>query len=84
MNEIDTLVDFFHSEIGEDLQTYTTDNVLWHTGQPCNMRDPSQYKYRQPWVYNDRVAEGTSAPEGMKPEGWEARVRHILGFMPYQ
>jgi hypothetical protein len=89
VNEIDVLVDLFASKIGTDLQTYTTHNQLWHTGQPSDMRAPANRQRGRPWEWIWAVASALSAclhknPDVNAPgrESWADWVsRHLAEHM---
>ena len=64
---------------GDDLETYTEENVLWHTGQPRNMRSDTNLKEHRFWEYIERVANGTSVPAGRKKaKRWDDQVRETI------
>jgi hypothetical protein len=88
-NEIDVLVREFTAKIGTDLQTYTTHNELWHTGQPSDMRAPANRRKGRPWELIWSVASGASAclqknADGPSPvrESWvDWAERHLANHM---
>ena len=64
---------------GDDLETYTEENVIWHTGQPRNMRSDTNLKEHRFWEYIERVANGTSVPAGRKKaKRWDDQVRETI------
>jgi len=60
-NEIDALVRLFEAKAGNDLQTFTTHNALWHTGIPVDLRTAANLKRGRPWEWIWRVARGLSS-----------------------
>ena len=90
VNEVDVLVRLFEAKLGTDLETFTTHNPFWHTGQATNMR-AADCKHARPWEWIWRVAAGRTLPfqkraagrdvEGRK-ERWTVWVtRHIRDHM---
>ena len=51
-NEIDALVRLFEAKAGNDLQTFTTHNALWHTGIPVDLRTAANLKRGRPWEWD--------------------------------
>jgi hypothetical protein len=85
-NEIDALVRLFVQKMGTDLETYTTHNELWHTGNPVDMRSAANLKRGRPgeWIWS--VASGRSSclkrSEDRRTEVWVAWVeRHVREHM---
>jgi hypothetical protein len=79
VNEANELVRFFVDKIGDDLETYTEANVLWHTGQPRNLRNDTDVRHHRFWEFCERVAAGTSVPPGRKhAKRWDAQVRETI------
>ena len=85
-NEANELVRFFVDTIGDDLETYTEANELWHTGQPRNLREDTNVREHRFWEFTARVAAGTSVPPGLaRACPWDAQVRDTIGaHMFYQ
>ena len=78
-NEVMVLVDLFRENMGDDLETYTESNNLWHTGRPRNLRDDTNVKEHRFWEYTQRVAAGTSVPAGRKgAKRWDEQVRETV------
>ena len=52
--------------------------MLWHTGQPRNMRSDTNLKHRF-WELIKRVANGTTVPAGRKKaKRWDEQVRETI------
>ena len=90
-NEIDALVRLFEALVGTDLETYTTHNDLWHTGNPVDMRAASNMKLGRPWEWIWSVATGRSTCLSVSDvskaalETWNDYVeRHIHEHMFHQ
>ena len=82
VQEVETLVKLFHTELGPDLQTPTTHNPFFHTGVR-RLFDPSAMKECRPFEWVWRVADGRSRGKDMaRPESWAAMLRrHVREHM---
>ena len=84
VQEVEAIVELFVQEVPTDLQTHTTVNTLWHTGQPRQMVGGSLADCRpHEWIW--AVAGGTSRGKMMtKLEGFGRWFyRHIREHMFY-
>ena len=78
-NEVDLLVKHFIDTIGTDMATYTEKNLFWHTGQGRNLRNDTNVKEHRFWEYMERVAAGTSIPDGTaKAKSWKDEVEDVI------
>ena len=90
-NEVDALVRLFVRLVGTDLETYTSQNTLWYTGNPVDLRAGPNLKKGRPWEWIWSVARGMSSclQKGMsscpQPEVWaQWSERHIREHMFFQ
>ena len=85
-NEIDALVRLFEAKVGLDLETYTTHNTLWHTGNPLDMRAAANLKRGRPWEWIWCVAFGRSCSKHRsRHETWHAFAGRFVDerFFPF-
>ena len=86
VNEANELVRLFVDTIGDDLETYTEDNLFWHTGRPRGLRNDTNVREHRFWEFMQRVAAGTSVPPGRtRAKRWDKQVRETIAeHMFYQ
>ena len=53
--------DYLVTTLGCDLTVHNPNNPHWHTGNAVPLHNSSDYRQRTPWVYYQRVQQGTSA-----------------------
>ena len=88
-HEVDALVRLFVAKVGVDLETYTTHNTFWYTGNPVNMRAAANMRRGRPWQLISGVMDGTCAclkksDQHSRLETWaQWALRHICEHMFY-
>ena len=70
--------------LGDDLTVPDGDNPFHHTGLSVPL-DAGDYRFRRPWEWVWRTAEGRSAGKGRRVERWDVYVRRFLyeHFFPF-